>query len=524
VVLDSTEQLTIRIEPNGVSSRNTLLAVNEVLATGQAHDLLDGTKHRVLHTEFLDTASFSGKATSHMVRAVVADYTNGRTIHFTGDAFDPPSSFVATVTNDQSHPSVEELAEAATLAGFGPDSVAFLTMPPLYTEVFPNGTTHRILHIMARKKAETKYALFRVNINTGEVQRDSLKSDNTLATCAAPLPGSGQLVDRGTPGQARVTILRGNEVLWTMEVIRPSISSGSDGSGVELLNVQYRGRTVLKRAHVPILNVEYKEHDPNCGPTYRDWQNSEWSFFCDGADVAGLSGFRICTSRPRTLVDPPHKDGGNFNGVGFFVDGNEVTILSQLQAGWYRYTSEWRFKADGTILPRFGFAGVLTGGNCVCVAHHHHVYWRLDFDIETASGNLVQEFNDPPLSGSNYHNIAFEIQRPRDPSHKRHWEISNVRSGRKYGLIPGPRDGAADGFGVGDLWALKFHGQPENPELDDFPRPDNKAHLERFVNGEALTGEDVVIWYAAHFLHVETHTTEEGGHVVGPDLKLLKWD
>jgi hypothetical protein len=51
--------------------------------------------------------------------------------------------------------------------------------------------------------------------------------------------------------------------------------------------------------------------------------------------------------------------------VGFFVDGDEVTILSQIQAGWYRYTSEWRFKADGTILPRFGFAGVLWPNECV---------------------------------------------------------------------------------------------------------------------------------------------------------------
>jgi len=525
--LNPVEQLDLRIEPSGVSLRNARLAVKEVLETGQARDLLNGTDHRVLHTDFLDTASFSGKATSHMVRAVVADYTNGRTIQLTGDAFEPPSSFVASVTNDQPHPSLEEVAKAAELAGFGRDAVAFLTMPPLYTEVFPNGTTHRILHIKARKKSETEYALFRANMNTGEAQRDSVESGYPLAACAAPKQGTGSLTPKGIPGQARVTISRGSEVLWTMEVLRPSISSGSDGSGVELLNVRYRGRTVLKRAHVPILNVEYKERHLNCGPTYRDWQNWEWSFFCDGTDVPGLQGFRKCTSRPKTLVDPPHTDGGNFNGVGFFVDGDEVTILSQIQAGWYRYTSEWRFKADGTILPRFGFAGVLSPNECVCVAHHHHVYWRLDFDIETASGNLVQEFNDPPLFGStNYHDKAYEIQRPRDPSRKRHWEISNLRSGYKYALVPGPNDGAADAFGVGDLWVLKFHGESGNEELDDRPISSDRAQLEKFVTGEALRGEDVVLWYAAHFMHIESHphAADEGGHVVGPDLKPLKWD
>ena len=133
------------------------------------------------------------------------------------------------MTNDQPHPSLEEVAKAAELAGFGRDAVAFLTMPPLYTEVFPNGTTHRILHIKARKKSETEYALFRVNMNTGEAQRENVTSGYPLAACGAPKEGTGSLTPEGIPGQARVTISRGSEVLWTMEVIRPSISPAATG-------------------------------------------------------------------------------------------------------------------------------------------------------------------------------------------------------------------------------------------------------------------------------------------------------
>lgn len=52
---------------------------------------------------------------------------------------------------------------------------------------------------------------------------------------------------------------------------------------------------------------------------------------------------------------------------------------------------------------------------CTCKTHHHHVYWRPDFDIETAANNLVEEFNDPILVGnSNWHEKVYEIRRPTD--------------------------------------------------------------------------------------------------------------
>ena len=77
-------------------------------------------------------------------------------------------------------------------------------------------------------------------------------------------------------------------------------------------------------------------------------------------------------------------------------------MVSEMEAGWYRYISEWRLHTDGTIRPRFGFGAVTS--LCVCTRHHHHAYWRLDFDIRTAGNNIVREFNDPPLIGSsNWH-------------------------------------------------------------------------------------------------------------------------
>jgi hypothetical protein len=45
--------------------------------------------------------------------------------------------------------------------------------------------------------------------------------------------------------------------LWEMCWLRPVDSSGANGSGLELRDIHYRGQLVLKRAHAPIVNVEY---------------------------------------------------------------------------------------------------------------------------------------------------------------------------------------------------------------------------------------------------------------------------
>ena len=67
---------------------------------------------------------------------------------------------------------------------------------------------------------------------------------------------------------------------------------------------------------------------------------------------------------------------------------------------------------------------------------------------------------------------------------------------------------------------LKYH--PD--ELDDGFHPDTKANLDKHLTRESLNGQDVVLWYAAHFLHDETRAHGmAGGHVVGPTLKPFNW-
>ena len=152
--------------------------------------------------------------------------------------------------------------------------------------------------------------------------------------------------------------------------------------------------------------------------------------------------------------------------------------------------------------------------------HHHHAYWRLDFDIATAGNNVVREFNKPSIIGnSNYHDKSYEIRRPRDSSHERHWEISNLRIGDTYSLIPGLNDGASDAFGVGDLWVLRYHPNELNGGVAATTGSTDaaKANIDKFLNGEPTVDKDVVMGLILSMIRI----MKKGGVILWARLSYL---
>nr|MDQ3643173.1 hypothetical protein [Actinomycetota bacterium] len=246
------------------------------------------------------------------------------------------------------------------------------------------------------------------------------------------------------------------------------------------------------------------------------WCHEEAAFVAEGEDP--VPGFRVCATRPGTILETA-TDGGDFRGVALWLDGEELVIVSQLEAGPYRYVNEWRLGADGTIRPRLGCSA--STNSVTCKPHVHHAYWRLDFDILAPGSNVLREFNDPPIRGeTRWHFMRFEVKRPRDPDHGRYWLVRHDRDGREYSIVPGPEDGTADEFGAGDIWVLAY--SPD--EMDDgqgftTDRAMARAGLDRFVSGEPVHSEDVVLWYAVHVSHPGT-----GIDRVGPDLVPGHWN
>jgi hypothetical protein len=521
------DELSIEFEEFGHDQRVVDEAVRAISEQGALREMLGGGDTRLLAVDLFEPArKVARPRLPNRVRATYFDYANNRTVAAEAPLDDPAGVTVAE-SGDQPLPTREEFEAAVEIVAEHPRLGRFVregrvqpyeAMPPLVLNELPDGRVERVLTVglLPQGRSRVRHEIVGVNMIRREIERyDGGAPDHSHAdpqTCGAP-PSAGQATTgKGVAGQVWVNVFQGGTRIWRFLAVRPSASSGTWGSGVELRYVDYRGRRVLYQAHLPILNVVY---DGQCGP-YRDWQYQEGMIDASGTQVG--PGFILCPTPAKTILDTG-SDVGTFLGVGIYVQGQEVVLVSEMQAGWYRYVSEWRLHADGTIRPRFGFDA--TASSCVCIQHHHHAYWRLDFDIQSAGRNVITEFNDPPIvPGTNWHTKSYEIMRMRDPSRNRRWRVIHTPSGRAYEVVPGPNDGTAAGdpYARGDLWFLRY----KPTEIDDAPIVGTEIQIDKYrTSPESIINQDVVVWYGGHFTHAPLgpHVS----HVVGPELRPVNW-
>lgn len=300
--------------------------------------------------------------------------------------------------------------------------------------------------------------------------------------------------------------------VWEFCWLRPQDSSGPSGSGIEIRDAYYRGVLVFKRAHVPIVNVDY---DPGGCGCFRDWLDSEHDYHTDNQVEPGyfeppFSPETVCDRATNPLVPPGDCPWGGPGpclwGVSaeFFPD--HVRLTSQAQAGWYRYSMRWEFYDDGTILPTFGFGTYNT--SCSGATHRHHAYWRFDFDIDDAGNDSVTQ-----VGGSLPGPIAQEAERTWEDGSVS-WEVRDAATGRGYRLTPGAQDQLlpVDSFSENDLMVSLYHSN----ELSD-SGGGCAVNPVSIVNGEAVLDTDVVLYYRGgvrDVVGVDIHQCKVAGPVL----------
>jgi primary-amine oxidase len=204
--------------------------------------------------------------------------------------------------------------------------------------------------------------------------------------------------------------------------------------------------------------------------------------------------------------------------------GEEIVLWAPLQAGWYLYLVEYRFRDDGSISFRAGS----TGSNSPDephVTHMHNTIWRLDVDLgkpdakgfvrnsarwlshkEPALGQRVKQdsvietlFNNGVEGGSEWRPEEFHRLRIVN-------EVEKNQQGNpiSYEMVP-MRTGSArhyqpqEAFSGKDVWVTPYVGQKpdgEPLELSVIQLP------EVTQKGRRIENEDIVIWYLASALHV----------------------
>ncbi|HWT15707.1 MAG TPA: hypothetical protein VN581_07995 [Patescibacteria group bacterium] len=299
--------------------------------------------------------------------------------------------------------------------------------------------------------------------------------------------------------------------IWELCYLRPSQSSGPRGSGLELRNVHLHGKLALKRAHSPLLFAEYTSN--TC---YRDWKDTDgtkitWSAVhpsfgrstttsCDRSK-APTSSYGNC---PFQLVI--NGSGGAPTGVcgtGVTIEdfGSYVEMTTQYDAAWYKYSSRFRLYADGSFEPEFGFGN--SDGTNNNTTHWHHNYWRLDFDIEGAANDVIQQDGITQA-------IEFKTLRcsPATPGHcgaERRWQVKDTVTSRGFELDPGdgdyvtPTNQSNRGFHNFDVFGTVYnageYGDLADNSLGDCAMIDSNLADGGDLDGPTGEGTDVVLYY-----------------------------
>jgi hypothetical protein len=309
--------------------------------------------------------------------------------------------------------------------------------------------------------------------------------------------------------------------VWDFCFLSPAKSAGANGSGLELSNVRYRGVLVLGQAHIPILNVKYVANAANCGGQnlcYRDWFYTEQPYICAPETSPG-----ICTgttTAASTVCQHPGADEGSFLGVAVEDRGTSLKLTAQAAAGWYRYIPQWEFFADGTLQTRFSATSVNNG--CVAYTHHHHAYYRFDFDLNGGDANTV----DQVLPGGATERATTERNYSDTSPARSTWRIGSAGSPYAVEVTRNPEDGAAgdplpipNDFPIADGWVLAYDAS----QIADYSNLATcPANLNSFMNGQNVNGADIVMWVRAAGLH----EGEPGGlaqdcSMVGPTIRVV---
>ena len=530
--------LEVRVSSFGPSQKVIDETVDRLPHQPGLQNQLLGKRYRLLAFELVK--SDKGENLSpDAFNAIYYDYTGNQSVRAEGQ-LGRLADLKVTAGNDQPLPSNEEYEAALAILlsnpKIGPNLtqrliVANPAMPPvIYPDPLNGSNVERTINVLLMPTGKSSIQSEVVGVN---MVRNSIvhfpggaPPTSKAGPNACGISSAGQSTTAsGTAGQYQFEIMKNGVTLWSFLAIRPSASSGeSDRSGIELQDVKYRGKMVLKRMHTPILNVNYD--GGACGP-FRDWQWEEGMFEAAGTDVPGTNGgVRDCGDTPATTAVDTNNDTGNFRGIAFYRQGDEVVLVSEMNAGWYRYICEYRFDSNGTIRPRYGYGA--TTNSCICLAHAHHVYWRFDFDIGGSTDNVIRPSRREFSWGSPY---SSEVRVHRGA--RQNWLVQNEKTLDAYMIRPNSNDGSAaqGSYGRGDLWFVLYKAA-EISDKSAGVYTGTPANLDSFVNGEALN-TDLVIWYAAHLYHddggnkptsFDTAPRVLTGHQVqGPDLVPVRW-
>lgn len=294
--------------------------------------------------------------------------------------------------------------------------------------------------------------------------------------------------------------------------------------------VEVLAEASVAQIHVPYDDGQYRFHDVSdygLGNYVNDLQPGD----CPEGSLLTLGTVHV-------LCQQVTGSGYRFKSYAEQAQGTTLSLFSVSHIGAYNYVVAWSFDDDGTIRPEIGATGQLqrfggtrgtgwyVGARGFAVAHMHNYYWRLDFDINGADDDRVEELAASASSGrQSFTNTrtAFpsEVARRVRPGAFRSWRVldGTTRNAAEhpisYELRP-ETDSIFRGPNYEPFTQNEFYVTADedcerfashNPNLGGTCG----SNLAEFVNGETLVGADLVVWYGTSFRHLPRQ--EDVGHM-----------
>jgi hypothetical protein len=230
----------------------------------------------------------------------------------------------------------------------------------------------------------------------------------------------------------------------------------TESAGLMIYLASYRDRRVMWEGSLPYVTIDHQRSVLSVDEE-------------SGGEAHGPTWIPL---GERTLVGAIRK--GEFRG-GF-------ELAADFCAGPYRYTQLWRFHRGGRMDP-----WLVIHGPGMHDGHTYHPHWRFDFDVDGASNDALETFEDGRWSRVAQEGwLPYSGEADADGSV---WRQIDFGSGAQISVRPHHWEDA-------ELFAVRYHeGEwpPFSPRTAvGQPYPSGQA------GDESIDGEDVCLWYVAH--------------------------
>jgi Copper amine oxidase, enzyme domain len=296
--------------------------------------------------------------------------------------------------------------------------------------------------------------------------------------------------------------------------------SKAEGSGLEIWFADYMNKRVLWRGTQPFAIVPY--HHPLPFPkspefTFKDGLNP----MCDGAAFTALKHWAPNAGD----ADVSWSAAKDTEAVVVKVEGAtdfesaSLTINAKFQCGWYQYVHSWEFNGYGNIHPRLAMGGQLNP-YAPDKAHSHHMYFRIDLDIDGYPSDVFEEFNHKDYTdpgGDDWGTpLSSQGKLLANPPTTRKWRVRDALSKNALGQHRGyeievPQAGGTDAHSTGDVWVTVYRGDDVEQGAEVGASCNDKELESSYAVGslDPVNGNDVVLWVAIHAHHEPRDLGEE---------------